>query len=50
MNSGAQRCHVPPSKESDDLSDEVTADLFNEVTAKTDKDLWVVEAHLQADE
>jgi starvation-inducible DNA-binding protein len=37
-------------KESDDLSDEVTADLFNEITAKTDKNLWFVEAHLQADE
>ena len=34
----------------DDLDDEVTADLFNEITASTDKDLWFVEAHLQADE
>jgi DNA-binding ferritin-like protein len=25
----------------------VTADLFNEITAGLDKDLWFVEAHLQ---
>ena len=31
----------------DDLDDEVTADLFNEITAGLDKDLWFVEAHLQ---
>jgi starvation-inducible DNA-binding protein len=31
----------------DDLDDEVTADLFNEITAALDKDLWFVEAHLQ---
>ena len=36
-------------KEADDLDDEVTADLFNEITATTDKDLWFVEAHLQSD-
>lgn len=34
----------------EDLDDEVTADLFNEITAAADKDLWFVEAHLQADE
>ena len=28
--------------------DEVTADLFNEITAGLDKDLWFIEAHLQA--
>ena len=31
----------------DDLDDEVTADLFNGITAGLDKDLWFVEAHLQ---
>jgi DNA-binding ferritin-like protein len=31
-------------KEADDLDDEVTADLFNDITATTDKDLWFVEA------
>jgi DNA-binding ferritin-like protein len=25
----------------------VTADLFNEITAGLDKDLWFIEAHLQ---
>ena len=29
--------------------DEVTADLFNEMTGALDKDLWLLEAHLQAD-
>ena len=29
------------------LGDEVTADLFNEITAALDKDLWFLEAHLQ---
>jgi starvation-inducible DNA-binding protein len=29
--------------------DEVTADLFNEITGALDKDLWLLEAHLQAD-
>ncbi len=28
--------------------DEVTADLFNQVTAAIDQQLWLVEAHLQA--
>ena len=36
-------------EEANDLGDEVTADLFNEITATTDKDLWFVEAHLQSD-
>ena len=31
----------------DDLDDEVTADLFNEITGALDKDLWFIEAHLQ---
>ena len=31
----------------DDLDDEVTADLFNEINAALDKDLWFIEAHLQ---
>jgi len=35
------------SEVADDLDDEVTADLFNEITAGLDKDLWFVEAHLQ---
>lgn len=29
--------------------DEVTADLFNEITGEIDKQLWFIEAHLQAD-
>jgi starvation-inducible DNA-binding protein len=32
----------------DDLGDKVTADLFNEVTGSVDKQLWLVEAHLQS--
>jgi starvation-inducible DNA-binding protein len=28
--------------------DEVTGDLFNEITGALDKDLWLLEAHLQA--
>lgn len=28
--------------------DEVSADLFNEITSALDKDLWLIEAHLQA--
>jgi starvation-inducible DNA-binding protein len=31
-----------------DLGDEVTSDLFNEITGGADKQLWMVEAHLQA--
>jgi starvation-inducible DNA-binding protein len=32
----------------DDAGDKVTADLFNEITGEIDKQLWKVEAHLQA--
>jgi starvation-inducible DNA-binding protein len=31
-----------------DAGDEVTADLFNETTGTLDKDLWLLEAHLQS--
>lgn len=31
------------------VGDEVTADLCNEMTGALDKDLWLLEAHLQAD-
>jgi len=31
-----------------DAGDEVTGDLFNETTGALDKDLWFLEAHLQA--
>jgi starvation-inducible DNA-binding protein len=31
-----------------DAGDEVTADLFNATTGALDKDLWLVETHLQA--
>ena len=34
--------------ESDDLEDKITADLFTSVTRDLDKDLWFLEAHLQA--
>lgn len=34
--------------ESDDLEDKITADLFTGVTRELDKDLWFLEAHLQA--
>src|ERR1700687_113000 len=33
---------------SDDLDDKITADLFTSVTRELDKDLWFLEAHLQA--
>lgn len=33
---------------SDDLGDKSTADLFTEVSRQADKDLWFLEAHLQA--
>jgi starvation-inducible DNA-binding protein len=36
-------------EDTDDLDDEVTSDLFNEITGEADKDLWFVEAHLQAE-
>lgn len=32
----------------DDAGDKVTSDLFNEITGEIDKQLWLVEAHLQA--
>jgi len=31
----------------DAAGDKVTADLFNEITAEVDQQLWFVEAHLQ---
>jgi starvation-inducible DNA-binding protein len=34
--------------EADDLGDASTADLFTEVSREVDKDLWFLEAHLQA--
>jgi starvation-inducible DNA-binding protein len=34
-------------KESDDLGDAITTDLFTSVTRELDKDLWFLEAHLQ---
>jgi starvation-inducible DNA-binding protein len=34
--------------ETDRLGDKATADLFTEVTRGADKDLWFLEAHLQA--
>jgi starvation-inducible DNA-binding protein len=34
-------------KESDDLGDTSTNDLFTEVSRQIDKDLWFLEAHLQ---
>jgi starvation-inducible DNA-binding protein len=34
-------------KESDDLGDAITADLFTQVTRELDKDLWFLEAHTQ---
>ena len=35
--------------QSDDLGDKDTADLFTEVSRALDKDLWFIEAHLQAE-
>lgn len=35
--------------EADRLGDKGTADLFTEVSRETDKNLWFVEAHLQAE-
>lgn len=35
-------------QESADLGDPITADLFTSVTRELDKDLWFLEAHLQA--
>ncbi len=33
-------------KESDDLGDPITADLFTQLSRELDKDLWFLEAHL----
>jgi len=33
-------------RESDDLGDAITADLFTQLTRELDKDLWFLEAHL----
>ncbi|MGH9430889.1 MAG: DNA starvation/stationary phase protection protein Dps [Terriglobia bacterium] len=33
---------------SEDLDDQITADLFTTITRELDKDLWFLEAHLQA--
>ncbi|MBM3488421.1 MAG: DNA starvation/stationary phase protection protein Dps [Alphaproteobacteria bacterium] len=35
--------------QSTELGDAVTADLFTEVAGEVDKDLWLIEAHAQAD-
>jgi starvation-inducible DNA-binding protein len=35
--------------QADDLGDKDTADLFTEVSRVLDKDLWFIEAHLQAE-
>lgn len=35
--------------QADEVSDKGTADLFTEVSRSLDKDLWFVEAHLQAE-
>ena len=35
-------------KESDDLDDAITSDLFTQLTREMDKDLWFLEAHIQA--
>lgn len=35
-------------QESSDLGDDITADLFTQATRELDKDLWFLEAHLQA--
>ena len=37
-------------EESDDLGDTSTNDLFTEISRAVDKDLWFLEAHLQAAE
>jgi starvation-inducible DNA-binding protein len=42
----AKECRIA-IETTDDLDDEVTSDLFTEVTRATDKMLWFVEAHLQ---
>jgi starvation-inducible DNA-binding protein len=35
--------------QADEVNDKDTADLFTEVSRSLDKDLWFVEAHLQAE-
>jgi len=35
-------------RQSDDLSDPITADLFTQISHALDKDLWFLEAHLEA--
>ena len=35
-------------QEADDLDDAVTVDLFTTITRDMDKDLWFIEAHIQA--
>jgi starvation-inducible DNA-binding protein len=35
--------------EAAEAGDQGTADLFTEVSRSTDKNLWLVEAHVQAD-
>jgi starvation-inducible DNA-binding protein len=37
-------------RESDKLGDPTTADLFTEVSRALDKDLWLLESHLQANQ
>ena len=34
--------------QTDDLGDKDTADIFTEISRQTDKDLWFLEAHIQA--
>jgi starvation-inducible DNA-binding protein len=34
--------------EADELEDPITADLFTQLTREADKDLWFLEAHIQA--
>jgi starvation-inducible DNA-binding protein len=34
--------------EADKLGDKATSDIFTEIVRATDKDLWFLEAHLQA--
>jgi len=35
-------------QEADDLEDAITVDLFTSITREMDKDLWFIEAHIQA--
>lgn len=43
----ANQCREAIDK-SDELKDKATADLFTAIVRETDKDLWFLEAHLQA--